>query len=90
METQTPVFFKSTNELRKWFQKNHSKASELWIGFYNVKSAKKGASYKEAVDAALCFGWIDGIRKNLDEESYVTVLRQERGTVFGITSIQRG
>jgi uncharacterized protein YdeI (YjbR/CyaY-like superfamily) len=71
METQTPVFFKSTNELRKWFQKNHSKASELWIGFYNVKSAKKGASYKEAVDAALCFGWIDGIRKNLDEESYV-------------------
>lgn len=71
MEIQTPVFFKSANELCKWFQKNHSKASELWIGFYNVKSEKKGVSYKEAVDEALCFGWIDGIRKNLDEESYV-------------------
>lgn len=71
MEMQTPVFFKSANELRKWFQKNYSKASELWIGFYNVKSGKKGVTYKEAVDEALCFGWIDGIRKNLDEESYV-------------------
>ena len=71
MEIQTPVFFKSANELRRWFQKNHSKASELWIGFYNVKAGSKGVSYKEAVDEALSFGWIDSIRKNLDEESYV-------------------
>jgi uncharacterized protein YdeI (YjbR/CyaY-like superfamily) len=71
MEMQTPVFFKSSGELRKWFQKNHNKASELWLGFYNVKSGKKGITYKEAVDEALCFGWIDGIRKSLNEESYV-------------------
>lgn len=71
MEMQTPVFFKSANELRKWFQKNYGKATELWIGFYNARSGKKGVTYKEAVDEALCFGWIDGIRKNLDEESYV-------------------
>jgi len=71
MEMQTPVFFKSANELRKWFQKNYNKAPELWIGFYNVKSGKKGVTYKEAVDEALCFGWIDGIRKGLNEESYV-------------------
>lgn len=71
MEMQTPIFFKSANELRKWFQKDHNKASELWIGFYNVKSGKKGITYKEAVDEALCFGWIDGIRKGLNEESYV-------------------
>lgn len=70
MEMQAPVFFKSTNELHKWFQKNHSKAPDLWIGFYSVKSGKKGVTYKEAVDEALCFGWIDGIRKNIDEESY--------------------
>lgn len=68
---QTPVFFRSGNELRKWFQKKHVEASELWIGFYNVKSGKGGLSYKEAVDEALCFGWIDGIRKNRDEDSYV-------------------
>jgi uncharacterized protein YdeI (YjbR/CyaY-like superfamily) len=70
MEMKTPVFFKSANELRKWFQKNHNKASELWIGFYKVNSGKKGISYKEAVDESLCFGWIDGIRKGIDQESY--------------------
>jgi uncharacterized protein YdeI (YjbR/CyaY-like superfamily) len=70
MEMQTPVFFKSANELRKWFQKNHDKISELWIGFYKVGSGKKGISYKEAVDESLCFGWIDGIRKGINEESY--------------------
>ena len=59
-----------SNELRKWFQKNHDKISELWIGFYKVGSGKKGISYKEAVDESLCFGWIDGIRKGINEESY--------------------
>jgi uncharacterized protein YdeI (YjbR/CyaY-like superfamily) len=70
MEMQTPVFFKSPNELHKWLQKKHSKATELWIGFYTVKSGKKAVAYKEALDEALCFGWIDGIRKNVDENSY--------------------
>lgn len=71
MEIKTPVFFKSVHQLRKWFQKNHNKISELWIDFYNVKSGKKGMTYKEAVDEALCFGWIDGIRKGFNEDSYV-------------------
>lgn len=71
MEIQTPIFFKSLSELHKWFQKNHGKTSEVWIGFYKVNSGKKGISYKEAVDEALCFDWIDDIRKGLDEESYV-------------------
>lgn len=70
MEMQTPVFFKSANALNKWFLKNHDKVSEIWIGFYSVKSGKKAATYKEALDEALCFGWIDGIRKNVDEDSY--------------------
>ena len=43
---------------------------ELWIGFYKVKSPKQGIGYPEAVEEALCFGWIDGIRKRLDEHSY--------------------
>ena len=63
-------FFKSPTEAHNWFQKNYSKAAELWIGFYSVKSGKKAASYKEVLDEALCFGWIDGIRKTIDEESY--------------------
>jgi len=65
-----PVFFASANALHKWFQKNYDKAVDLWIGFYSVKSGRKAATYKEALDEALCFGWIDGIRKNVDGDSY--------------------
>ena len=67
---QKPTFFKAPNELHKWFQKNYNKSTELWIGFYSVKSGKRAATYKEALDEALCYGWIDGIRKNVDEDSY--------------------
>ncbi|MDR3668494.1 MAG: YdeI/OmpD-associated family protein [Ignavibacteriaceae bacterium] len=63
-------YFKSSSEFRKWLEKNHSKAAELWVGFYKINSNLKGISYKEAVDQALCFGWIDGIKKKVDELSY--------------------
>jgi uncharacterized protein YdeI (YjbR/CyaY-like superfamily) len=90
MEMKTPVFFKSANELRKWFQKNHDKISELWIGFYKVGSGKKGISYKEAVDQSLCFGWIDGIRKGIDEESYVTRFTpRKKGSIWSNVNTKR-
>lgn len=74
------VFFESAAELRQWFEQNHDQAAEAWIGFYNKRSGKTGVTYPEAVDEALCFGWIDGIRKKHDEESYVNRLRRvERG-----------
>jgi uncharacterized protein YdeI (YjbR/CyaY-like superfamily) len=63
-------YFKSSSGFRKWLQKNHSKAAELWVGFYKISSNLKSISYKEAVDQALCFGWIDGIKKKVDELSY--------------------
>ena len=65
-----PSFFKTQSELRKWFTKNHNKLTEVWIGFYNAKSGKTAATYKQALDEALCFGWIDGTRKNVNTESY--------------------
>lgn len=63
-------FFSSSAELRKWLEKNHADASEIWIGFYRKDSAKGGITYHEALDEALCFGWIDGIRKKLDDVSF--------------------
>jgi uncharacterized protein YdeI (YjbR/CyaY-like superfamily) len=63
-------YFKSIAGLRRWLMNNHHKAAELWIGFYYARSCKKGVTYKEAVDEALCFGWIDGIRKSVDDETY--------------------
>ena len=65
-----PKFFKTQLELRKWFEKNHNKTLELWIGFYKKSSAKAGVTNAEVLDVALCFGWIDGIRKSIDDESY--------------------
>lgn len=64
-------FFKSQAELRAWFEKHHGTATELWVGFYKKGSGKTGVTYPESVDEALCFGWIDGIRKGLDEARYV-------------------
>jgi len=64
------VFFESSSEFRKWLEKNHAQASELWVGFYRKGSGRTGISYPEAVDEALCFGWIDGIKKKIDEISY--------------------
>jgi uncharacterized protein YdeI (YjbR/CyaY-like superfamily) len=71
MPTATNItFFKTPVALRTWFEKNHDEVKELWIGFYKKDSGKTAATYKEALDEALCFGWIDGIRKSVDEFSY--------------------
>ena len=74
MATFTPTditYFATPAEWRKWLAKHHLKASELWVGFYKKDSGKRSITWPESVDEALCVGWIDGIRKSLDEESYV-------------------
>jgi uncharacterized protein YdeI (YjbR/CyaY-like superfamily) len=63
-------FFRSSAEFRRWLEKNHDKAPEIWLGFYRKDSGKGGFTYHQALDEALCFGWIDGIRKKLDDESF--------------------
>jgi uncharacterized protein YdeI (YjbR/CyaY-like superfamily) len=70
METGDITFFKTLTELHGWFEKNHENVSELWIGFYKKSSGIIAVNYKEALDEALCFGWIDGIRKAFDNNSY--------------------
>lgn len=55
---------------RKWLEKNHDKEKELLVGFYKVTSGKQSITWPESVDEAICFGWIDGVRKSIDEESY--------------------
>ena len=63
-------YFNSQAEFRQWLERNHDKSSELWVGLHKKKSNKPSVSYKEAVDEALCFGWIDGVRKSVNENSY--------------------
>ncbi|MGE3887239.1 MAG: YdeI family protein [Vicinamibacterales bacterium] len=64
-------FFPDAGQFRRWLETNHDRHIELWVGFYKKRSGRTGLDYPTAVDVALCFGWIDGIRKALDEESYV-------------------
>ena len=68
--TAEPRFFKTAAALRTWFEKNHDKAAELWLGLRKKSSGLPSVTYKEAVDAALCFGWIDGVAKSIDATSY--------------------
>ena len=65
-----PTFFKTPADLRKWFEKYHAQRPELLVGFYKKDSGKPSITWPQSVDEALCFGWIDGIRKNVDEVSY--------------------
>ena len=66
-----PTFFKTPAELRRWLQRHHGTESELWIGMHRKESGKGGITYRDALDQALCFGWIDGVRKRLDDTSFV-------------------
>lgn len=65
------VFFLSASDLRKWFENHHATARELWVGFFKKGSGKPSITWSESVDEALCVGWIDGIRKSLDDTSYM-------------------
>ena len=65
-----PKFFSSPAQFRQWLEKNHESATELVVGFHKKDSGKKSVTYPEALDEALCFGWIDGVRRSLDEVSY--------------------
>ena len=66
----TARYFRTASEFRRWLAAHHATETELLVGFYKVASGQPGISYKEAVDEALCFGWIDGINKRVDEARY--------------------
>ena len=66
-----PKFFPTPSAFRKWLAANHAKSKELWVGFYKKDSGKPSITWPESVDEALCFGWIDGVRKSIDAESYM-------------------
>jgi uncharacterized protein YdeI (YjbR/CyaY-like superfamily) len=84
------AFFRSPSELRKWFEKNHATAPELWVGFYKKGSGKASITWPESVDEALCFGWIDGIRKTVDDVSYkIRFTPRRRGSIWSAVNIKR-
>src|SRR4051812_19790700 len=83
-------FVESQADLHKWLEENHDKAGELWIGFYKKGSGKSSITYAEALDEALAFGWIDGVRKSVDADSYtIRFTPRKRGSIWSAVNIKR-
>jgi uncharacterized protein YdeI (YjbR/CyaY-like superfamily) len=66
----TPIFFTNQASFRMWLEENHKKENELLVGFYKKESGKPNMTWSQSVDEALCFGWIDGVRRSIDKDSY--------------------
>jgi uncharacterized protein YdeI (YjbR/CyaY-like superfamily) len=73
-----PKFFASSARLREWLHKHHASRTELWVGLYKKGTGRASITWPELVDQLLCFGWIDGVRKSLDAESYVNRVTPRR------------
>jgi uncharacterized protein YdeI (YjbR/CyaY-like superfamily) len=75
-----PRFFATPDRFRAWLEKHHTDAAELWVGFHKRDTRKPSITWPQSVDEALCFGWIDGIRKSLGDESYVIRFTPRKST----------
>lgn len=85
-----PVFFATPSEFRAWFEEHHGTEQELWVGFYKKSTGKASFTWPEAVDQALCFGWIDGVRKSLDADSYANRFTpRKRSSNWSAVNIKR-
>src|SRR5262245_11930673 len=75
-----PTFFPTPAKFRDWLEQNHDKHAELIVGFYKKDSGKPSITWPESVDVALCFGWIDGVRRRIDDVSYCIRFTPRRPT----------
>ena len=80
MLSAKPVFFESPGAFRRWLEKHHGSAKELLVGFHKVHTGKPSLTWPESVDAALSFGWIDGVRRSLGPRSYTIRFTPRKAT----------
>lgn len=84
------TFFESPDDFAGWLEKHHDSRDELWVGFYKKDSGRPSITWPESVDEALCFGWIDGIRRKVDEISYAIRFTPRRpDSVWSKRNIER-
>jgi len=85
-----PKFFRTAEAFREWLEKNRDGTTELLVGFYRLNSGRAGLTYREALDEALCFGWIDGIRKRCDADSYtIRFAPRTAGSIWSVVNTRR-
>ena len=71
MYEHTPTFFSAPAEFRAWLKEHHATAGHIWVGYYKKATNKPSVTWEDTVEEALCYGWIDGIRKSRNDESYM-------------------
>ena len=85
-----PVFFPAEADFRRWLEANHTTAPELLVGFWKKSSGKPSIDWPQARDQALCFGWIDGIRKSLGEDAYtIRFTPRRKGSIWSKVNVDR-
>jgi len=85
-----PTWFETEATFRRWLAANHDKADELLVGFWKKSSGKPSIDWPQARDQALCFGWIDGVRKSIDEESYtIRFTPRRKGSIWSKVNVGR-
>jgi uncharacterized protein YdeI (YjbR/CyaY-like superfamily) len=85
-----PIFFTSSAEFVAWLEEHHERERELWVGFHKKGTGRPSMTWPEVVDVALCFGWIDGIRKSIDAERYKNRVTPRRtGSNWSAINIRR-
>jgi uncharacterized protein YdeI (YjbR/CyaY-like superfamily) len=85
-----PTFFPSPAALRRWLQTHHRTATELWVGFHKRHTSRPSITWPQLVDQVLCFGWIDGIRKRLDEDRYIIrITPRKPGSSWSAVNLRR-
>lgn len=90
MEPRGVRYFTTPAGWRRWLEANHARAVELWVGFYKRGSGRPSITWPESVDGALCFGWIDGVRKSIDAERYVIrFTRRKAGSIWSAVNLRK-
>lgn len=85
-----PQFFSTPSDFRIWLENNHQAETELLVGFYKVNSGKPSMSWSESVDQAICFGWIDGVRRSVDDESYtIRFTPRKKDSIWSAINIKK-
>ena len=85
-----PAFFANEAEFRRWLADNHEGATELLVGFWKKSSGKPSIDWPQARDQALCFGWIDGVRKSLGDDAYtIRFTPRRKGSIWSNVNLQR-
>jgi len=86
----TPTYFPTPTAFRRWLARHHARETELWVGFHKKGTGVPSMTWPESVDEALCFGWIDGVRKSVDAERYVIRFTPRRpGSIWSNVNIAK-